>query len=71
MEESVKEDKTPLQLDIEKYQKELQSIQEQINALDAKKEQLFRIGVRLEGVISYIKLKMEEAAPKDVGSPTV
>ena len=61
-------EKTPLQLDIEKYQAELMGIQKQLNELEAKKEELFRVGTRIEGVIAYIKLKMKEAAPQDGGS---
>lgn len=49
-----------LQADLEKYSKEIAAVQQQMDTLEAKKQELFRLGVRLEGVISYIKTRLGE-----------
>jgi prefoldin subunit 5 len=44
--------------DIEKYQKDLASIQDEINKLEARKQDLLRMGYRLEGIIAYLNQKI-------------
>ena len=57
----VSQEQIALQADLEKYTKEINAVQAQMDALEAKKQELFRLGVRLEGVISYIKNRMGDA----------
>jgi flagellar motility protein MotE (MotC chaperone) len=49
-----------LQSDLEKFTKEINAVQQQMDALEARKQELFRLGVRLEGVLSYIKTRLGE-----------
>jgi prefoldin subunit 5 len=51
--------KADLAADLKKYQAEIVEVQKRLDTLEAQKNELFRLGARLEGVISYIKLKME------------
>ncbi len=44
--------------DIEKYQRDLSSIQDEINKLEARKQDLLRMGYRLEGIIAYLNQKI-------------
>jgi t-SNARE complex subunit (syntaxin) len=44
--------------DIEKYQKDLAAIQDEINKLEARKQDLLRMGYRLEGIIAYLNQKI-------------
>lgn len=60
------EDKEPippewlrLQEDLEKYQKEISLVQGKMDTLENQKQELFRIGVRLEGIITYIKARLK------------
>jgi flagellar motility protein MotE (MotC chaperone) len=51
-----------LQADLEKYTKEIGAVQQKMDALDAQKQELFRLGVRLEGVITYIQTRLGEVS---------
>ena len=44
--------------EIEKYQKDLISIQEEVNKLENRKQELLRVGYRLEGIIAYLNQKI-------------
>jgi len=44
--------------EIEKYQNDLSSIQDEINKLETRKQELLRMGYRLEGIIAYLNQKI-------------
>jgi predicted nuclease with TOPRIM domain len=58
-----------LKSDLTMYQKEMAAVQEKLTSLEEQKTQLFRVGVRLEGVISYINKKMEEKGTSSSDKP--
>lgn len=48
--------------EIAKYQAELTDINKQLAQLDDKKNQLIRIGVRIEGILAYLQQKEQALA---------
>ena len=44
--------------DIRKYEGELEKLQQQLEELDKKRAEIQRVGVRIEGAIAYIRLKL-------------
>lgn len=59
-----------LAADLEKYTNEIAEVQKQLDTLEARKNELFRLGARLEGVITYIKMKRSDLAKaKDKAVP--
>jgi prefoldin subunit 5 len=47
--------------EIEKYQNDLSSIQEEINKIEARKQELLRTGYRIEGIIAYLNQKLSSS----------
>jgi hypothetical protein len=49
-----------LENDCKKYESELVNINKQLADMDQRKQELIRIGNRVEGAIAYIKLKITQ-----------
>jgi len=63
-EETIEE--TTEQDDLAKFEKELSAVNEQLSALDAKRNELVRHGVRIEGIVAYLRQKGKEEGTKEV-----
>ncbi|MEM5781875.1 MAG: hypothetical protein QXD43_01600 [Candidatus Aenigmatarchaeota archaeon] len=52
--------------ELEFYVNQLKNIQEEINRLDAKRIELVKEGLKIEGIINYINQKLLQQKNKDV-----
>lgn len=61
MEENIETiNKEDLKKELESYKKRLADIQEKINELTLQRENLYRLGLRIEGIISFLNEKLEQ-----------
>ena len=56
-----------LKEDLGKFEKDLESINKKLESLEAEKRELYKIGLRLEGAIAYIRSKQAQAGPEPKG----
>lgn len=47
--------------DLKKYEKELTDINQKLTELETQKEKILRVGIRIEGIVAYLRAKMAEA----------
>lgn len=52
--------KSETRLDIEKYERELKEVNKKLEELDGQRGQVVRVGVRIEGIIAYLRNKEQE-----------
>ena len=60
LKEPLSQEQIELMADLDKYTKEINTVQQKVDTLEAQKQELFRLGVRLEGIITYIKTRLGE-----------
>lgn len=56
--------KEDLKKELESYKKRLVEIQDKINELTLQRENLYRLGLRIEGIISFLNEKLEQSDNK-------
>lgn len=52
--------------DLAKYRAELEGLNSRLEKLEAEKQQIIKVGTRLEGVVAYLRQAID-AAEKEVG----
>ena len=49
-----------MKAEMAKYRSELENLNSRLVGLEEQKQQIIKVGTRLEGVVSYLKKKIEE-----------
>lgn len=53
-----------LKEDLAKYRAELEGLNTKLGALEDQKQQIIKVGTRIEGVVAYLKKTIEDMEPK-------
>lgn len=57
-----------IEKEIQKYTEEIKKIQEEINKIDMRKNELLKMGFRIEGILSYLNGLLNDKNKSDSGS---
>lgn len=60
MEENKNILESEMELELKKFTEDIEKINVRLKELDAQREELVRIGLRLEGVVSYLRSKVKK-----------